>query len=243
MNIRRARADDLSAITDIILASLADDPSWKTLFTSDIRKDLEYDLYIRETVKEYLDPETPEWLVLVAEAPRRNTAIIASVAIWNVSLARFSSSSRRDSSSTICNFGEAIEVMSSDIDITIIDKLTSLKTTVSFSQKEHFKNLEPCVYLEVLATHPVYRGKGYAKALCTEVISSAEEHRLPVAVMSSLRGYIFFSGLKFKDLGCVVLRGPDKKLEDCVLKAMVHCPPPKKNRPVMVNWILRHVNA
>jgi len=143
----------------------------------------------------------------------------------------------------MCNTSEVVEVMSPEDDISTIERLDSLRTTIAFSQKQHFQHLQPCIYLEILATHPLYRGKGFAKALCAQVVDSAQEHDLPVAVLTSLRGYIFFSGLAFKDLGCVLLRGPDRTLEDCMLKAMLLHPRQKRSRPLLVSWFLRHVSA
>lgn len=242
MQLRRATPDDLTAIADVILASLTDDSSWKSLFTSDIRSDPDCDYYARELLSNYLDPDNPEWLVLVAELPKGGTYTIASVAIWNISLARYQNTRRDSAASTICDVGEVVEVMSPDNYDSTMDKLTGLHTTISFSQKKYFQHLEPCIYLEVLATHPVYRGKGYAKALCTEVVESAQKRDLPVAVLTSMRGYIFFSGLGFKDLGCVSLRGPKRALEDCVLKAMILCARQKKSRPLVVSWILTHTS-
>lgn len=96
MEIRRATAGDLAAIADVVIASLAEDPSWRSLFTSEIRHDPNYRLYIREILKTYLAPNNTEWLVLVAEAPKGQMATIVSVAIWNVSLSKNRTSTRRD---------------------------------------------------------------------------------------------------------------------------------------------------
>lgn len=117
----------------------------------------------------------------------------------------------------------------------VAEKLAALSSAISSSQRQHFESLEPYVYLEVLATHPAHRGHGYAKALCAVGVEQAQKQDLTVAVLTSSRGYIFFSGLAFADLGCVSVRGADRDggaraRDDCVLKVMVLHPPQKTRR-------------
>jgi hypothetical protein len=95
MQIRRATLDDLTAITDVVLASLAEDSSWKNLFISDIRNDPDCHFYVKESLRRYLDLEELVWLVLVAEVAHGGKFTIASVAIWNISLDRYQNP-RRD---------------------------------------------------------------------------------------------------------------------------------------------------
>lgn len=144
--------------------------------------------------------------------------------------------------STLCDLGDVIPVMSPDNNDSVVDNLTALSAAISFSQKQHFEHLEPYVYLEVLATHPAHRGQGYAKALCAVGVDSARKRNLAIAVLTSSRGYIFFSGLAFGDLGCVSLRGSDGSREDCVLKAMILHPELKRRRSSVVDTFLKDVS-
>jgi GNAT superfamily N-acetyltransferase len=124
----------------------------------------------------------------------------------------------------------------------VVDKLTALSAAIAFSQKQHFEQFEPYVYLEVLATHPAHRGQGYAKALCAVGVDSAQKRSLAVAALTSSRGYIFFSGMAFGDLGCVSLRGSNCSRDDCMLKAMILHPQQKRRRSSVINSFLSYVS-
>lgn len=111
---------------------------------------------------------------------------------------------------------------------TVMDKLASLSSAMAHSQEARFAACGPYVYLEVLATHPAHRGRGHAKALCAVGVEAARKRDLAVAVLTGSRGYIFFSGLAFADLGCVAMR--EGAAEEAVLKVMVLRPRPKARR-------------
>lgn len=98
--IRRATLVDLGDIVDIVLASLAEDSSWKALFPTGFRKDPAYSQYAREIFKRYLAPNNCDWMVLVAVPPRSgslrdNSPAIVSVAVWDMSHARYHSAWRK----------------------------------------------------------------------------------------------------------------------------------------------------
>lgn len=101
MQIRHATPDDLSAVAEVILASLADDPSWRSLFPPGFRRDPAYDRYALDVLERYLSPENLDWLILVAEV---DTTIV-SVAIWDMSRSRIQETWRR--SCTSCRHAEA----------------------------------------------------------------------------------------------------------------------------------------
>ncbi|KAH6670891.1 putative GNAT family acetyltransferase [Plectosphaerella plurivora] len=234
MHIRHATLDDLPAVADVILASLAEDSSWKSLFPPDFRKNPAYEAYTLEVLARYLDPENQNHLVVVAEVSRATAkglvTTIASVAVWDMSQAEMHDTWRK-SIDTLFDVDDLIAVMAPAASPNVRDKLATMHAAVSFSQRQHFENAGAHAYLEALATHPAYRGQGYAKALSAVGLESARARGLAVAVMTSSRGYIFFSGLAFADLGCVSLRGPDRSREDCVLKVMIlPAPRPKARR-------------
>jgi GNAT superfamily N-acetyltransferase len=137
----------------------------------------------------------------------------------------------RPATDTLFDVDDLISVMAPAASENIRDKLATMHAAVSFSQRQHFEHAGAHAYLEALATHPAHRGQGYAKALSAVGFASARARSLAVAVMTSSRGYIFFSGLGFADLGCVSLRGPDRSREDCVLKVMIlNAPRPRPKR-------------
>lgn len=142
-----------------------------------------------------------------------------------------------------CDLGDIIPVTPPEADDSVADKLAALSAAICFSQKQHFEHFEPYVYLEVLATHPAYRGPGYAKALCTVGVDSAQKRDYAVAALASARGYILFSGLAFGDLGRVSLHGAEKSREDCVLKAMILHPRQKRRRSSVVDSFLTYIST
>lgn len=245
MHIRHATIDDLPAVAEVLMASLAEDPSWRSVFPPNFRANPAYQDYAREVLARYLDPDTKSdhaRLVVVAEVATAKGPAIASVAVWDMSRAQmhdtwrkcmsaFSSvqlsprdalsNSVRPATDTLFDVDDLISVMAPAASPNVRDKLATMHAAVSFSQRQHFEHAGPYAYLEALATHPLHRGRGYAKALSAVGLASARARGLAVAVMTSSRGYIFFSGLAFADLGCVSLRGPDPSREDCVLKVMI----------------------
>ncbi|KAH7362764.1 hypothetical protein B0T11DRAFT_281372 [Plectosphaerella cucumerina] len=234
MHIRQATLDDLPAVAEVILASLAEDSSWKSVFPPGFRKNPAYEAYAREVLERYLDPENLDRLVVVAEVSRATSkgivTSIASVAVWDMSRADMHETWRK-STDTLFDVDDLISVMAPAASENIRDKLATMHAAVSFSQRQHFEHAGAHAYLEALATHPAHRGQGYAKALSAVGFASARARSLAVAVMTSSRGYIFFSGLGFADLGCVSLRGPDRSREDCVLKVMIlNAPRPRPKR-------------
>jgi hypothetical protein len=91
MHIRQATLDDLPAVAEVILASLAEDSSWKSVFPPGFCKNPAYEAYAREVLERYLDPENLDRLVVVAEVsratPKGTVTSIASVAVWDMSRA------------------------------------------------------------------------------------------------------------------------------------------------------------
>jgi hypothetical protein len=87
--IRRATLDDIDAIADVVLASLASDPSWKIMIPYGFHKDATYRQYARDILMRHLAPESFDSLVLVAECPSKGSYTIVSVAVWNTTHSRY----------------------------------------------------------------------------------------------------------------------------------------------------------
>lgn len=87
--IRRATLEDIEAMADVVLASLACGPSWKSLVPNGFQKDPTYRQYARDILMKHLAPENFDSLVLVAESSIKGVYTIVSVAIWNTAHSRY----------------------------------------------------------------------------------------------------------------------------------------------------------
>jgi GNAT superfamily N-acetyltransferase len=70
------------------------------------------------------------------------------------------------------------------------------------------------IYLYMLVTHPDYRHRGAATALCEWGMDKAKEHNMCVALMGSPMGSPLYRHLGFQELGTVTVQvmGEEEKL-------------------------------
>jgi GNAT superfamily N-acetyltransferase len=70
------------------------------------------------------------------------------------------------------------------------------------------------IRLQILGTHPAYRHRGFATALCQWGMKRAELDRVALTVMASPLGFELYSSLNFRDRGVQLVQvpGEDDKL-------------------------------
>lgn len=75
----------------------------------------------------------------------------------------------------------------------------------SICREEYFDTYQKPRFLQLLATHPNHKTRGYATALVQSAITTAKRHGGVLVTVGGPVGYILFSGLGFHDLGAVKL--------------------------------------
>lgn len=111
---------------------------------------------------------------------------------------------------------------------------------VQNGRSEFVKRYPQFMYLQLLATHPNYRGQGYAKDLLRAYMVKAKQKGSVLTSFGGPFGYIFFSGLGFRDLGAVAL--PSGIASDTVMvKAMSLVVPKEARRRSIVNAVVNHI--
>lgn len=83
------------------------------------------------------------------------------------------------------------------------------------------------MFLRAIVTHHEYKDEGYAKALLRAGYEIARRHEAAVTVLAGPQGYVFFSGLGFKDKGPMTLAGADESIN---IKAMSFDPANERRR-------------
>lgn len=84
-------------------------------------------------------------------------------------------------------------------------RIKDYMSLASQCREEYFGSYDKHRYLQLLATHPVHKTRGYATALVQDAITTAKRHGGTLVTMGGPIGYILFSGLGFHDLGAVKL--------------------------------------
>uniref|UniRef100_A0A8H7N4L1 N-acetyltransferase domain-containing protein n=1 Tax=Bionectria ochroleuca TaxID=29856 RepID=A0A8H7N4L1_BIOOC len=111
---------------------------------------------------------------------------------------------------------------------------------VQNGRSEFVKRYPQFMYLQLLATHPNYRGQGYAKDLLRAYMVKAKQKGNVLTSFGGPFGYIFFSGLGFHDLGAIAL--PSGIASDTVMvKAMSLVVPKEARRRSIVNAVVNHI--
>ena len=187
MKIRVATKDDISGAARVVLAALVDEASWKTFVAG---KSAEY---VEDVLRKYLGSHDCQFLVADGTG-----ATIAALAIW-------------DLSGTYTLDKSASDYRSDRVTNTVaVPALAPLEQ----AREKHFAG--PFVLLQLLATRPNLRGKGYGKALVAAGIDAARARQASVGAFTASRGYILLSGLGFVDVGAVGL-----PVDEVAVKAMV----------------------
>lgn len=91
------------------------------------------------------------------------------------------------------------------------------------------------MFLHAVITNPEWKGLGYAKHLAKHGMELACNKDVALAAVASPNGYIFYSGLGFKDCGSTTVQ-VEGEADDINLKTMVYNPSHTKD-PSAVGWV------
>lgn len=219
VDARKATTTDQQAILDIVLAATASESQWQYCFP---QRTQHYDEHKSRTAAA-LDrclTSPDDWLVAVSEVTQPvvpKTKTIVAVGIWHIP-----DSGAKVSEDEYCGnpwkqlVGGGYEARKDGHP----GRLAAFVEGAALGREKHLNGHGPQIHLHLLATHPHHQGNGYAKSLCEWGLDWATNSKRVVSTLASTKGYVFFSGLGFRDVGCVVIKAPDEG-DELMLKAMV----------------------
>jgi len=237
MDIRKATPADVQAILEVVLTAMTPERQWQYCFPSRNQHADDHSTHTQAALERCLNPIDDDWLVAVVEVPARlnpRTKIIASVAILETQRV---DSTKEDSAGETPQRGSWSEIVAHGHETRKDAKpsrLSAFVEAVIHGRKSYLDGYGHQMYLHLLATHPDYQSRGHAKGLCQWILGMARENGSVVSTLASPTGYIFYSGLGFTDVGCVVVK-VEEEWEEVVLKAMAHVPR-KERRPSLFKF-------
>ncbi|KAK5653276.1 hypothetical protein OQA88_9175 [Cercophora sp. LCS_1] len=219
MEVRKATVADQQAILNIVLAAAASESQWQYCFP---QRTQHYDEHAAQTAAalERCLNDPDDWLVAVSEVTQPvvpKTKTIVSVGIWYIldSGAKAYEDEYCDNAwKQLAGGGFSVRKDGHPA------RLAAFIDGAALGRDKFLNSAGPQMHLHVLATHPRHQGKGYAKTVCEWGLEWAASSKLVVSTLASTKGYVFFSGLGFRDVGCVVIKAPGDG-EELMLKAMV----------------------
>lgn len=122
------------------------------------------------------------------------------------------------------------------------DRLQAYIEVVGKGRTEFFNRYPQHSYLQLLATHPDHRNKGYAKDLVHSNITKAKQKGGVLTTLGGPLGYIFFSGLGFHDLGPITLP-PSSASDAQIINAMSLQIQKEERRQSLVDSLLNYISS
>lgn len=236
MDIRKATAADVRDIAKVLLAATASESQW--LYCFPFRREYPDQHESRVTAAlELCLSSLDDWLVAVAEVSQgrgQHAKQIVSVAIWQTPAPDPKGHGKSDASEDSWN-----QLVGSDVqegNDSHPSHLTTFMSASSLGREKYLAKYEPQMHLHVLATHPNHQKLGFGKALCNWGINWASERKMAVSTMASAKGYIFFSGMGFRDVGYVTVKAEGDS-EDRALKAMVRVAGNERRRSSVLRFL------
>ncbi|KAK0654891.1 hypothetical protein B0T16DRAFT_450642 [Cercophora newfieldiana] len=211
MEVRTATFSDSQPISNLLLTALSSEPQWQYLFPDRHAHTSAHASRINSVVAHCLNSPT-DWTITIAEDPKTKTPL--SVAVW----------------STCTPGAEPSPTAYTDIlsscgpeDGTKPSHAAAYLAAISRGREKYFTGFGPRLHLYLIATHPRQQGRGYAQALVAWGLKKAAEQKVAASTLVSAKGYVFFSGLGFKDVGLMQVVGEGEEgREELVVKVMVN---------------------
>lgn len=219
VEVRKATTADQQAILNIILAAAASEGQWQYCFPQRTQHYEEHAIKTAAALERCLNAPD-DWLVAVSEVTQPvvpKTKTIVSVGIWYIL-----DSGAKAYEDEYCDnawkqlAGSGFETRNDGHSA----RLAAFIEGAAIGRDRYLSSHGPQIHLHILATHPHHQGKGYATVLCEWGLEWAADSKSVVSTLASTKGYVFFSGLGFRDVGCVVIRTPGEG-DELMLKAMV----------------------
>lgn len=224
--IRQAKIDDLPAVVSCVLAAINKERLWTNFVPSKSAQDDGYRVEIEKLLKEHLAASNDDWVIEVVDiAGKGEPAHIVAVAVWDMTAAKAEESKPR-----------AVQTVVKD------DRLQAYIEVVGKGRSEFFNRYPQHMYLQLLATHPEHRNKGYAKDLVHSYIVKAKQAGGVLTTLGGPLGYIFFSGLGFHDLGPITLP-PSSASDAQIIKAMSLQIQKEERRQSLVDSLLNYISS
>ncbi|KAH7114575.1 putative GNAT family acetyltransferase [Dactylonectria estremocensis] len=246
MAIRPATLGDLSAITGVVLETLSTEATWKDHFPPKARQDAKYIQYTETILRRYLDPTNEDYMVTVVEVTDQGRCQskpqIVSVAVWGMSFAKTGKQGQSDSlRKDVAPGDDIIPNMPEATDDCSMAKVIAVTNAIPEGRNKYFGSTSH-IFLHILATKPDRQKRGYAKALCKWGMEFARKKDVVIALLTSPRGYIFFSGLGFVDVGALHLPVGHENGEH-LLKAMLFDPKRAPRHGSFVDQLLHYLSS
>jgi len=244
MDIRRATLDDAPAILSLVLAAMPNEEQWRYCFPSSAVPASDVGRAFQVVLERCLADDDGNLHISLLEVPHGNANAaprIVSVAMWEnavVGTEGRQTVARGPWHGWCCAlFAVVDETDTRPVDLAQIllhvpptthqvdtSRLVGAVEAANQGRGRYLDGYGPQMYLHLLATHPDHRHRGYAKALCNWTMKAAIQDKLAVSLLASPRGYIFFSGLGFVDLGPISLPRSTSWEDGLNLKAMAFLP-------------------
>lgn len=224
---RTATLKDVPAVTDVILSSVHNERLWTNFVPSQRGRGTDFRQELEALFEEHIDPGNNGWVIEVVDLGEKGGApVIVSVAVWDMSAAQGHGGQS--------NAEHETKMPIEDPHLGIFYDL------VQNGRSEFVKRYPQFMYLQLLATHPNYRGQGYAKDLLRAYMVKAKQKGNVLTSFGGPFGYIFFSGLGFHDLGAIALP-PGIASDTVMVKAMSLVVPKEARRRSIVNAVVNHI--
>ncbi|CAH0002873.1 unnamed protein product [Clonostachys byssicola] len=242
---RTATLKDVPAVIDVILSSVPNERLWTNFVPSQRGRGTDFRQEMEALFEEHIDPSHNDWVIEVVDLGEKGgTPVIVSVAVWDMSAAEGhggQSSKNPATPSHLQQESNSRQDAEHETKMPIEDPhLGIFYDLVQNGRSEFVKRYPQFMYLQLLATHPNYRGQGYAKDLLRAYMVKAKQKGSVLTSFGGPFGYIFFSGLGFHDLGAIAL--PSGITSDTVMvKAMSLVVPKEARRRSIVNAVVNHI--
>ncbi|KAF1986480.1 acyl-CoA N-acyltransferase [Aulographum hederae CBS 113979] len=228
VTVRKASVEDLDAILDIGLAALPHDPQWHYRFP--YRHEFPEDTrdFTRARYKEFLEDGEKQWCVMVAEsadAQHPRGAKPVAFAIWEIVNIRkhfgFCTPSKTSTNTSTPRTAPSVKRRRDGH----AQRMQAWNKTTSWSKQRIFDDIYGTghFHLQILATHPSYRKRGAATALCNVGLAAATRLNMVVSVFASPMGRRLYRQLGFCYVNEVRIQveGEDQFV---ILTAMLYVP-------------------
>lgn len=224
MSIRVATEADIPVLVKLVQTGLAKDYVWKYCFPTS--NSHESEVLIEKTLRQFMRPDKKEWLICVNQE-LDNHEIVA-MALWHLPVGDGAGFAELATVPSTANDDHTANILASP-------RIAALQAAEAKAQETVRNKYGQHMFLHAVITNPEWKGLGYAKHLARHGMELACNKNVALVALVSPDGYIFYSGLGFRDFGrsTVKVEGEHEEID---LKTMVYNPSHTKD-PSAVGWV------
>ncbi|KAL6713796.1 hypothetical protein ACLMJK_008288 [Lecanora helva] len=200
--LREATVNDTGGINNVFLAAMPDCPSWNYRFPYREQYPEDHQKYNKDLIRRFLSPEYEDWVVIVIDDkdPASDSNKVVAFAIWDIAYCnRRRYGNDYKSTSPAQDTFNAGGSSRKDADP---KHMAAFRKGLAESKERYFAAFDTeRMNLQILATLPAFRHRGYATHLVRWGMNKARDDEVFLTLNASPQGSTLYRSLGFHVLG------------------------------------------